>query len=89
MLSNSIPFVLEPELISKVEALALDCGTYLMQAREQLQSEQVKFKDPHNLVTHADLECERRLIEGLSTLCPQAAFQSEEGVVVGVSEGLR
>jgi myo-inositol-1(or 4)-monophosphatase len=29
------------------------------------------------------------LIEGLSTLCPQAAFQTEEGVVVGVSEGLR
>jgi len=89
MLSNSLPFVLQPDLISKVEALALDCGAYLMQAREQLQTEQVHFKDTHNLVTHADLECEKRLIEGLSTLCPQAAFQTEEGVVVGVSEGLR
>ncbi|MFM8686194.1 MAG: inositol monophosphatase family protein, partial [Bacteroidota bacterium] len=89
MLSNSLPFALQPDLISNVEALALDCGAYLMQAREQLQTEQVHFKDTHNLVTHADLECEKRLIEGLSILCPQAAFQTEEGVVVGVSEGLR
>ncbi|MBU6193207.1 MAG: hypothetical protein KGQ39_08540, partial [Bacteroidetes bacterium] len=65
MLLNSIPFALQPDLISNVEALALDCGAYLMQAREQLQTEQVHFKDTHNLVTHADLECEKRLIEGL------------------------
>ncbi len=89
MLHKPISFVPDSDLCSKVEALVFDCGAYLMQAREQLQEEHVHFKDKHNLVTHADLECEKRLIEGLSKLCPQAAFQSEEGVVVGVSKGLR
>ncbi|MBM3936376.1 MAG: inositol monophosphatase [Sphingomonadales bacterium] len=86
---SSIPFVPEPGLSTRVEALALDCGTYLIQARELLQEEHVRFKDKHNLVTHADVECEKRLIKGLSKLCPQAAFQTEEAVVVGVSKGLR
>ena len=89
MLHKPISFVPDSDLCSKVEALVFDCGAYLMQAREQLLEEHVHFKDKHNLVTHADLECEKRLIEGLSKLCPQAAFQSEEGVVVGVSKGLR
>jgi len=82
-------FVPGPGLCGGVEALALDCGAYLIRAREALQDQHIRFKDKHNLVTHADVECEKMLIQGLTELCPQAAFQTEEGVVDGVSGGLR
>jgi myo-inositol-1(or 4)-monophosphatase len=85
----SYPFEPESGLCEQVQALALDCGAYLMAAREVLKDEHVHFKDKQNLVTHADIECERRLIEGLSKLCTEAAFQTEEGLVTGVTQGLR
>jgi myo-inositol-1(or 4)-monophosphatase len=82
-------FVRDSGLGSRVEALAFECGAYLTKARAALQEDQVQFKDKHNLVTHADVECERMLIQGLTELCPSAAFQTEEGLVEGVDKGLR
>lgn len=86
---HSNPFVANTDLCAGVEALALECGNFLIRAREALQDQHIRFKDKHNLVTNADVESEKMLIQGLRELCPQAFFQTEEGVVTPVSTGLR
>ena len=41
--------------------------------------ERVEEKSAHNYVSYVDKESERRLVEQLSTLLPEAGFIAEEG----------
>ncbi len=53
-------------------------GGYIRNESTKLQSTDIKVKEKHSLVTYVDTEAEKRLVEDLSKLLPEAGFISEE-----------
>jgi myo-inositol-1(or 4)-monophosphatase len=50
-----------------------------MKEQNSVSEEMAEVKSENNLVTYVDKESERRFVEGLSALLPQAGFVAEEG----------
>lgn len=70
----------------EVEALSCSIGLWM---KEQSVNEAVAdIKTPNNLVTYVDKESERRFVEGLKRILPQAGFVAEEGTGERNAEGL-
>lgn len=67
------------EITNKVKEIAVETGLFLQEERKNFNRDSVKEKDPHNYVTYVDKEAERRIVEQLSALLPQAGFIAEEG----------
>jgi myo-inositol-1(or 4)-monophosphatase len=55
-----------------------DTATYIRNARLSLQGHDISYKTDQSLVTAIDVGSEERLVTGLSTLIPGAAFLAEE-----------
>lgn len=73
-------------LTEKVIALSKHTGLWM---KEQTVSEAVaEIKTENNLVTFVDKEAERRFVEGLSAMLPEAGFVAEEGTGVKAEGGL-
>ena len=66
-------------LCEQVIELTKTTGVFLKNFRTNLTTVDVESKGLHNYVTAADKESERRLVEGLSALLPEAGFVAEEG----------
>jgi len=79
----------EAQIQAGLEGLARQCGDLMLRRSGDLQADEIRFKDRRNLVTEVDLACEALLVEGLKDLVPEAAFQTEEGLVPGTDQGLR
>lgn len=68
------------ELLSEVERISREVGAYLREEQNKIRSVDVQFKSKSNdLVSHADKEAERRFVEALRSVLPQAGFIAEEG----------
>ena len=64
-------------LTEKVIALSKETGQWM---KEQTVSESIaELKTENNLVTFVDKEAERRFVEGLRAILPEAGFVAEEG----------
>ena len=64
-------------LTEKVIALSKETGFWM---KEQTVSESIaELKTENNLVTFVDKEAERRFVEGLRAILPEAGFVAEEG----------
>lgn len=60
-------------------SIATDAGAFLLQERRQFQREAIEYKGLNNLVSYVDKETEKKLVEKLNQLLPDAGFITEEG----------
>lgn len=67
------------QLTAEVCRIATETGHFLREERKNLRREHVIEKHAHDYVSYVDKESERRLVEALSTLLPEAGFIAEEG----------
>lgn len=61
--------------------VALATGKYLKEEQQKLSHSAIEMKSDRDYVTYIDKEAERRTIEGLSKILPDAAFLAEEETV--------
>ncbi|MCM1311896.1 MAG: inositol monophosphatase [Bacteroides sp.] len=66
-------------LTEQVKQLALEIGAFLRNQRRNFQAEKVVQKRSHDYVSYVDKESERRIVERLHELLPEAGFVAEEG----------
>lgn len=66
-------------LCVEVRQIARGAGAFLREERERFDRSRVEEKSAHNYVSYVDKESERRIIEQLKTLLPEAGVIAEEG----------
>ena len=66
-------------LCTEVQKIAREAGAFLEEERRKFDRTQVEEKSAHNYVSYVDKTSEKRLIEQLSALLPEAGFIAEEG----------
>lgn len=59
--------------------IATDAGDFMRQERTLFRREAIEYKGLNNLVSYVDKETEKKLVEKLSRLLPEAGFITEEG----------
>ncbi len=64
-------------ITTKAETLIRETGNWMKSQR--VSASEIEIKTPNNLVSFVDKESERRLVEGLSQIFPEAGFIAEEG----------
>lgn len=67
------------KLCTETVQIARAAGAFLRDERRKFNRERVEEKSAHNYVSYVDKESERRLVEQLSDLLPEAGFIAEEG----------
>lgn len=67
------------ELCFATRQLVVETGLFLKEERQHFQSEKIEVKGKSDYVTYLDKASEERLVNGLSTLLPEAGFIAEEG----------
>jgi len=65
------------KLTNQVVDLSREIGSWMKLQRTH--EDTAELKTPNNLVTYVDKESERRFVEGLSAILPEAGFVAEEG----------
>lgn len=70
------------QLTADVCRIAAEAGHFLKEERKNFRRERVVEKHSHDYVSYVDKESERRLVEVLSELLPEAGFITEEGSAV-------
>lgn len=66
-------------LTREIRTIATDAGAFLLQERSRFQRDAIEYKGLNNLVSYVDKETEKRLVERLGQLLPEAGFITEEG----------
>lgn len=66
-------------LTADVCRIATEAGSFLREERKSFRRESVVEKHAHDYVSYVDKESEKRLVEKLSALLPEAGFITEEG----------
>ena len=67
------------ELTEQVTALSRDVAAFIRTESARFTEANVETKGQNNLVSYVDTTAERRFVEGLSRLVPEAGFIAEEG----------
>lgn len=67
------------QLTADVCRIATEAGAFLKEERKTFRRERVEEKQAHDYVSYVDKESEKRLVELLSALLPEAGFITEEG----------
>lgn len=65
-------------LCPKVNDIARKVGLFIAQQAQSFDKKAIEYKGVNNLVSYVDKEAEKRLIEALQQLLPEAAFITEE-----------
>lgn len=66
-------------LTADVCRVAVEAGDFLRAERKIFRRDRVEEKQAHDYVSYVDKESEKRLVEKLSVLLPEAGFITEEG----------
>lgn len=66
-------------LCTEVQRIARTAGAFLREERRRFDASRVEEKSAHNYVSYVDKESERRIIEQLASLLPDAGIIAEEG----------
>ncbi|QNR23862.1 MULTISPECIES: inositol monophosphatase family protein [Croceimicrobium] len=69
------------QLLQEAADLCRETGQFIASQRRQVSGNQVEVKSLNSLVSYVDQEAERRLVEGLSKIYPEAGFITEEETV--------
>ncbi|MDR1743607.1 MAG: inositol monophosphatase [Dysgonamonadaceae bacterium] len=75
-MENSIEFIAKD-----VCRLAVSVGAYLREEQQKLKKSAIEMKGARNYVTYVDKEAEKRLVEQLKEILPDAGFLTEEATV--------
>lgn len=68
------------ELLASIEKISREVGQFLIKEQFKIHESEIEFKGRSNdMVSRADKEAERRFVEYLSKLLPEAGFMAEEG----------
>ena len=62
-----------------MKKLAVQTGVFIREQRSVFCADRVETKRSHDYVSYVDKEAEKRIVEGLSALLPEAGFIAEEG----------
>lgn len=73
-------------LCNEVENLAVVTGEYIINQRLVFDQNMVESKGMHDYVSYVDKESEKRIVNGLMNLLPEAGFIAEEGTSDKVGE---
>jgi myo-inositol-1(or 4)-monophosphatase len=68
-------------ITGSVDLLARRTGQFLLESLGKLDEGMIRSKGQMDFVTDIDKESEKRLVEGLSEIIPEAGFIAEEGTV--------
>ena len=74
-------------ITAQVETLSKEIGNW-MKAQTTVSENIAEVKSENNLVTYVDKESERRFVEGLKHILPEAGFVAEEGTGAPAPSGL-
>lgn len=66
------------KMVAQVRKVAVEVGCFLKEQRTAFDRSAVKEKGPHDYVSYVDKGSEKRLVEALSALLPEAGFVTEE-----------
>lgn len=69
------------ELTEKVTTLVRKTGAFIRQERQRMNFSNIRDKSHNSFVTELDIASEKRLVEGLSRILPEAGFLTEEETV--------
>lgn len=72
---------MKKDLTEEVLQLVKEVGEFIRNERKTFKPEVVEEKTFNNLVSYVDKEAEKRLVERLSQIVPEAGFIAEEGTV--------
>ncbi|MBC3785659.1 inositol monophosphatase family protein [Spirosoma utsteinense] len=73
-------------LTRNINTIAREAGAFLLQERSKFQCDAIEYKGLNNLVSYVDKETEKKLVEQLSQLLPEAGFITEEGTTGQVAD---
>ena len=86
--SNSKTGIMDySELCGSVRIVAKDAGAFIRDRLDQVTEHHIETKGKQNFVTFVDKEAEKRIVQRLETLLPEAGFITEEGT--SVKTGIR
>ncbi len=69
------------DMCCKVRSLCEDVGSYIQAEALKFSSEAVEVKGLHNYVTYVDKNAEKKIVDNLMNLIPEAGFILEEGTI--------
>lgn len=67
------------DVCKQVVELTATVGEFIREQRKEFTIDRVETKGLHDFVSYVDKESEKRLVDGLTTILPQAGFIAEEG----------
>lgn len=70
----------------QTHSLALEVADFMRQEREKFTGKTIESKGKNDFVSHVDKESERRIVEGLTKMLPEAGFIAEEQTSTKVGE---
>jgi len=76
------------KITAEVNQLVLSVGDYILKEREGFDTTIVVEKGLNQLVSFVDIEAEKQLVKGLSSILPEAGFITEENTVNKPNETL-
>ncbi len=68
-------------LLGETAEICRETGKFIASQRRKVQAGQVETKSLNSLVSYVDQEAERKLVDGLSKVFPEAGFITEEETV--------
>jgi myo-inositol-1(or 4)-monophosphatase len=78
-----------PLLLEKSASLVKEVGAYIRTERLSFSQDSIEHKGLNNLVSYVDKTAEEQLVKGLSNICPDAGFETEEATIANTYSGLR
>lgn len=69
------------QITLKVGTLCQSVGTFIKEEQSKIQSSDIEVKDMNSFVSYVDKEAEKKLVDGLQAILPEAGFIAEEGTL--------
>ena len=75
-------------IIKQVVDLSKEVGVYLREEQQKLKSDDIERKGQHDFVSYVDKTAERKLVDKLKVILPEAGFIAEENSEKRVDKNL-
>lgn len=69
------------QLCQEVISISKDTGRFILSESEKIRNQHIESKGRHDYVTYVDKTAEKKIIEALQRLLPEAGFLAEENTV--------
>ncbi len=76
------------QICKTVVEISRQTGAFIREQRKVFSIDRVESKGQHDFVSYVDKESERRIVEGLRSILPEAGFIAEEGTGKTIPGGL-